>query len=301
MSPVRATRPVALAFLLLAPLASAAPVPDAAGERFRADVRSPVVEHLLLAAHAAPLLKPALDAPPALETLLVFAQPVARSEDDLLSVLWVRPFAHEWSGVWGADSSAGVASPRKVTIGPEGLFLSVSGGSLATGDRVSVTYTFVGDDGRGWSIAAPTVPVLDKAKGRSVVLAGAGASDHGHDDLPEIVLLSVWNLLQRDARMGFTVLDADGTTIEDVTAGDCPAGAGNLTQAGCRAAYVMPRRGARIVTWEEAPDGTREHHESHALADILEKPFVFGANKMDREPRVPLLDARVRLGPSSSR
>lgn len=263
---------------LLPAAALAAPAPPEVEARLA--LRTPLVEATLGEAHGTFVLRQLREAPPQLETLLSFSQPAVRGEDHYLAVLWVRPLANaSWSGAWWADSSAGASLPRKVTIGADGAFLVVEGGARATGDRVTVTFTFVGQDARAWTHAMPAVPVFDAPpQGAGVVLAGAAVTRHAHADLPQGVLLTPWNLLGHDAEMGFSVLDAAGNVLQDHRVGACLDGAGNVTEAGCRATYLVEMEGARIVTWHVGADGARVHHESHAVDALRERAHVHGAD-----------------------
>lgn len=301
-SPTPAAVVATLAFLIVAGLgAPPAVADDAATSPIRLDVRTPIAEAVLSEAHGTFLLRPLLDSPPGLEVLAAFSQPIVRGTDDYVTVLWARPVAgaEYWSGVWWADSSLGATTPRKVTIYEEGIFLVVEGGARATGDRVNVTYTFVGEDAHAWTHAMPAVPVLDALPDAgTVALAGAAASRHGHADIPELVIFTPWNLLGKAAPVGFTISDAAGDVLYDIRIGDCATGRGNDTQSGCRAPFIADQEGATISTWSARPDGTRIVHETHAIADIVAAPHVFGASRLADDPmRGPWLDGRVTVSP----
>ena len=301
----RAAAVATLALVLVAGLGAPSAVADAAAASpVRLQLRTPVAEAVLGEAHAALLLQPLFDSPPGLEVLVAFSQPIVRGADDYVTVLWVRPVAgaEAWSGVWWADSSIGATPPRKVTIYEEGLFLVLEGGARATSDRVHVTYTFVGQDGRAWTHAMPAVPVLDALPdARTVALSGAAASSHGHADIPEVVIFTPWNLLGRPAEMGFTITDADGGALHEVRIGACATGSGNLTESGCRVPFIADQEdAAAITTWSVGRGGARLLHETHAVADLVAAPHLFGSRPLADEPTLQgglWLDARVAIAP----
>lgn len=280
VAPLRAAS--ILALLLLAPLAQAAPA-AAVAESTRIEADTTLVEAVLGEAHATLRVARALTATPRLDVMLAFSQPVVRGEDDHVAILWVRPAdgAPAWDGAWWADSPMGATTPRRAHITDEGAFLVVEGGRHATGDRATVTFTFIGEDGAGWTYTLPAVPVLRAAPTLDrASFGGAAASRHGWD-LPELVVATPWNTLGRDVEMGVSIVDAEGRTTWESLVGACADGSGRITEKGCRATFLLLAAPTdRVVVWHIAQDGARVEGAAHGTDALHAKPSVHGADAM---------------------
>jgi hypothetical protein len=270
---------LAIVLVVTLPSSVAAIAPPAAMPSML-DVRSDLVEDVLSLPRAAPVESWTRVAP-ALDVLIAFSQPIVKGRDDLMTVLWVRPFDAEWSGIYSVESSAGTVAPGKLTIDREGAFLSLEGGKLAHGTRTTVAYAFIGVDGRGWRHAFPPIAILDAVPlAGTVDFGGAARSAHAYPDLPQLALATVWNLHARAVEMGAALVDGEGIELATGAAGACAASECDLSEAGCRRAFLVPAAsGASLVPWWSDLGGERVDGNAIRLDDLRGAPFVYATPK----------------------
>lgn len=173
-----------------------------------------------------------------LEVRAVLTQPAVRGEDETMAIVWLA--AREgaaWKGAVWADGATGSVAPSYLELDEVGVLLSLEGTALARDGLVDATYHFLGVDGKHRALALGPIPVLDTMPVLPRVDVG-GAIAVEREDLPAI-LVTPWNLLERNVTMGLT-LRAGDVALDTLTAPACADLDATHTEPGCRHLYVLP-------------------------------------------------------------
>lgn len=172
----------------------------------------------------------------ALETRLSLAQPGIRGGDEIISAVWIGADTGRWSGAYWIETNTGARSPNFIEIDEEGTLLLLDAGPLAVADHVDITYHFLGVDGVHTTRYVGSAPMLDASPVLDHADFGAGVAS-ARGEAPEILLVSPWNLHDRNMTLHMT-LHAGDDVLDEVTVVGCADALAQETEPGCRLLYL---------------------------------------------------------------